>query len=119
MLSCPEVFDDFSDFVRGWTVLFLISTLTLGRALGAVLMGKVRSRCIAPPCPWASWLAPPPPQLQSSTLVSVVLLGLVEAGAMGTGPGLAAILANVGTTVTAGLACARLCWAGPRWLQAS
>ncbi len=93
----------------GGLVLFLISTLTLSRALGAVLKGKVRSRLHRASVPVGFVVGTAATAaVQSSTLVSVVLLGLVEAGAMGLGPAFAAILgANVGTTVTAGLASLR------------
>lgn len=90
----------------GGLVLFLVCTLTLARALGAVLRGKVRSRLYRASVPAGFVVGTAATAaVQSSTLVSVVLLGLVEAGAIGLGPAFAAVLgANVGTTVTAGLA---------------
>lgn len=93
----------------GGLVLFLVSTLTLSRALGAVLRGKVRSRLHRASVPAGFVVgATATAAVQSSTLVSVVLLGLVEAGAIGLGPAFAAVLgANVGTTITAGLASLR------------
>lgn len=90
----------------GGMALFLMSTVTLARAMGFVIRGAVRSRLYRASVPAGFVVGTAATAaVQSSTLVSVVLLSLVEAGAMEMGPAFAAVVgANVGTTVTAGLA---------------
>ena len=90
----------------GGMALFLMSTVTLARAMGFVIRGAVRSRLYRASVPTGFVVGTAATAaVQSSTLVSVVLLSLVEAGAMEMGPAFAAVVgANVGTTVTAGLA---------------
>lgn len=90
----------------GGLALFLLALLTMSGALGAALSSGVRSRLNGASVS-ASFAvgAVVTAIIQSSTLVSVTILGLTQAGAMQMAPAFAAIVgANIGTTVTSQLA---------------
>jgi phosphate:Na+ symporter len=103
----------------GGLSLFLLSLACMSAALGRVIGPRTRASLsgASVPVAFATGLAATA-LVQSSTLVSVTLVGLVHAGAIGLGPGFAAVLgANVGTTVTAQIAGFRPAWLG--WTAAA
>jgi phosphate:Na+ symporter len=90
----------------GGLALFLLSLVGMSKALGKIIGARTRAALhgASVPAAFASGVGVTA-LLQSSTLVSVTLVGLVNSGAMGLAPAFAAILgANVGTTVTAQIA---------------
>ncbi len=102
----------------GGLSLFLVSLVCMSAALARVIGPRTRASLLGAsvPAAFAIGLAATA-LLQSSTLVSVTLVGLASAGAIGLGPGFAAIVgANVGTTVTAQIAGLRPTWLG--WIAA-
>ncbi len=103
----------------GGLSLFLLSLVCMSAALGRVIGPRTRSALSGASVPMAFATGVVATALvQSSTLVSVTLVGLVHAGAIGLGPGFAAVLgANVGTTVTAQIAGFRPAWLG--WIAAA
>ncbi|MEA4884631.1 MAG: Na/Pi symporter [Clostridia bacterium] len=102
----------------GGLALFLLSLTGMSRALGEVLSPRTRTVLTGASVPAAfAFGAGATALLQSSTLVSVTLVGLVSARAMGLAPAFAAVLgANVGTTITAQIAGFRPTWLG--WIAA-
>lgn len=103
----------------GGLSLFLVSLVCMSAALGRVIGPRTRAALsgASVPAAFAAGLGATA-LLQSSTLVSVTLVGLVNAGAIGLGPGFAAVVgANVGTTVTAQIAGLRPTWLG--WIAAA
>jgi len=98
----------------GGLSLFLVSLVCMSAALGRIIGPRTRAALsgASVPAAFVTGLAATA-LVQSSTLVSVTLVGLVHAGAMGLGPGFAAVLgANIGTTVTAQIAGFRPVWLG-------
>ena len=103
----------------GGLSLFLLSLACMSAALGRVIGPRTRASLSGASVPTAFVTGLAATALvQSSTLISVTLVGLVHAGAIGLGPGFAAVLgANVGTTVTAQIAGFRPAWLG--WIAAA
>lgn len=99
--------------------LFLLSLVCMSAALGRIVGPRTRVALSGASVPIAFVIGLMATALvQSSTLVSVTLVGLVHAGAIGLGPGFAAVLgANVGTTVTAQIAGFHPSWLG--WIAAA
>ena len=98
----------------GGLALFLLSLVGMSKALGEILGPRTRAALhgASVPAAFVSGVGVTA-LIQSSTLVSVTLVGLVNSGAMGLAPAFAAILgANVGTTVTAQIAGLRPTWLG-------
>ncbi len=103
----------------GGLALFLLSLVCMSAALGRIIGPRTRASLSGASVPIAFVTGLVATALvQSSTLVSVSLVGLVHAGAIGLGPGFAAVLgANVGTTVTAQIAGFHPTWLG--WIAAA